>query len=175
MIANSAAAPANEYSLPATLTKVSIIGTIVARNTINFAAYMGLIGTATALLMDWSPSISENDVAYNKLTDVANGNVPPNWKCDPEKYCELLKKAHQKYKGAGSIENHHEWSIYSGGPESGYTIPLDKAYHAMITQEIRNRLPYPGSLHRGDWVKIWRELDEVYGEFPLCPIGTPCN
>lgn len=63
-------------------------------------------------------------------------------KSDPH-YLELLKEAQARYPNkAGHIQMHHVDPKYMGGPSNGKLIPLDAAYHQMITNEFRSIHPY---------------------------------
>ena len=86
-------------------------------------------------------------------------------KNDPH-YLELLKEAQARYPNkAGHIQMHHVDPKYMGGPSNGKLIPLDAAYHQMITNEFRNNYPYglpklDESVRRGF-------MQKVYMKYPL--------
>ena len=87
-------------------------------------------------------------------------------KSDPH-YLELLKEAQARYPNkAGHIQLHHVDPKYMGGPSNGKLIPLDAAYHQMITNEFRSIHPYgtrkilDGSVRHGI-------MQKVYMKYPL--------
>jgi RHS repeat-associated protein len=83
-------------------------------------------------------------------------------------YEEGVAAAQARYPAkAGKIEMHHIAPKYLGGDPFGPTVPLDGAYHQMITNEFRNAVPYgtgpipPDELHQ--------LMQKVYATFPLPP------
>ena len=81
-------------------------------------------------------------------------------------YEDLLSLAQSKYPNkAGKIEMHHIHPKYIGGDPYGETVPLDAAYHQMITNEFRNNWRY------GQGVPPYRKqmeiMKEVYKKYPL--------
>lgn len=85
-----------------------------------------------------------------------------------ETYAARLAEAQEAYPNkAGTIENHHIAPKYLGGAASGPTIPLDGAYHQMITNEFRNLAPYgTGPVSPQQMQNL---QDSVYSKFPLPP------
>lgn len=84
----------------------------------------------------------------------------------PSTYEDILSLAQSKYpKKAGKIEMHHVHPKYIGGDPYGEIVPLDAAYHQMITNEFRNNWGY------GQGVPPYRKqmeiMKEVYKKYPL--------
>lgn len=70
---------------------------------------------------------------------------------------------------AGKIELHHIRPKYLGGAKNGKLVPLDAAYHQVITNAFRKKLPYGlgwTSMSDIEWRKYARE---VYSLYPLPP------
>ena len=81
---------------------------------------------------------------------------------------DLVKAAQQLYpKKAGLTELHHIAPKYLGGAKNGALVPLDGAYHQVITNEFRSLyqygLPKPGNTQMLDIMK------QVYSKYPLPP------
>lgn len=79
---------------------------------------------------------------------------------------DLVKAAQQKYPNkAGKIEYHHVEPKYLGGASKGTTVPINAAYHQMITNEFRSLWPY------GKGIPSPAQLNEilmnVYSKYPL--------
>ena len=79
---------------------------------------------------------------------------------------DLVRAAQKRYpRKAGKIENHHVDPMFLGGAKDGLTIPLDAAYHHLITNEFRTLWGH------GRTTPTTRELEElmrqVYETFPL--------
>ncbi len=83
-------------------------------------------------------------------------------------YDDLVDAARQQYpKKAGRTEHHHVEPLYLGGPRSGQTVPLDAAYHQLITNEFRRLAPY-GSGPRSP-AEVAAIMQQVYAKYPLPP------
>lgn len=82
---------------------------------------------------------------------------------------DLVNAAKQAYpKLAEKTNLHHIVPKYLGGPINGPTVPLNGAYHQMITNEFRALWPYgrgitPSATELEDIIK------QVYFKFPLPP------
>ncbi len=88
----------------------------------------------------------------------------------PGEYSEELIKAAQRIypNKAGKIEMHHIEPQYIGGPKNGKLVPLDAAYHQVITNEFRNLHPY--GIGPIDNPLIRAEImRQVYSQLPLPP------
>lgn len=68
---------------------------------------------------------------------------------------------------AGRIENHHIAPKYLGGDPNGPTVPLDGAYHQMITNAFRNEVPYGSGPVSSE--ELQQIMNKVYSQFPLPP------
>ncbi|WP_293916373.1 MULTISPECIES: hypothetical protein [unclassified Sphingobacterium] len=81
---------------------------------------------------------------------------------------DLLKAAQKLYPNkAGKIELHHITPQYLGGAKNGPLVPLDAAYHQVITNEFRAIRPYGlGPVNEAQRLQI---MKEVYSKFPLPP------
>ena len=85
-------------------------------------------------------------------------------------YNDLLKDAQEKYpnKAIKADELHHIAPKYLGGAKDGPLIPLNPAYHQVITNEFRNIYPYglpvPGE------ARMLEIMKQVYSKYPL-PLG----
>lgn len=80
-----------------------------------------------------------------------------------------IRKAQDLYpKKAGKIEYHHINPKYLGGAANGAMVPLDAAYHQLITNEFRRLHSYgKGPVSPEEAIKI---MEEVYSKYPL-PAG----
>ncbi len=79
---------------------------------------------------------------------------------------DLISNAQELYpKKAGTTELHHIFPKYLGGEADGALVPLDGAYHQVITNEFRSiypyGLPYPSLEESLDI------LEKVYTKYPL--------
>ena len=81
---------------------------------------------------------------------------------------DLVKSAQRLYPNkAGKIELHHITPKYLGGAKNGPLVPLDGAYHQIITNEFRAIRPYGlGPVNETQRLQI---MKEVYSKFPLPP------
>ena len=81
---------------------------------------------------------------------------------------ELVKSAQKLYPNkAGKIELHHITPKYLGGVKNGPLVPLDGAYHQVITNEFRAIRPYGlGPVNEAQRLQI---MKDVYSKFPLPP------
>jgi RHS repeat-associated protein len=87
-----------------------------------------------------------------------------------ETYAVRLAEAQEAYPNkAGTIENHHIAPKYLGGATNGPTVPLDGAYHQMITNEFRNLAPYGSGPVSPQ--QLQNLQDSAYSKFPL-PSGS---
>jgi len=85
---------------------------------------------------------------------------------------ELLAKAKELYpKLANKIQYHHIEPIQIGGAVKGATIPLDAAYHQMITNEFRKLSPFKGLNIIFTEIEKKNMMLEVYKKIPLPPGG----
>jgi hypothetical protein len=81
----------------------------------------------------------------------------------------LVKAAQLRYpKLAGKTHMHHIEPIFLGGAVNGKLVPLDAAYHQMITNEFRALWPY-GSRILPNPAQLRNILKNVYSKFPLPP------
>ena len=71
---------------------------------------------------------------------------------------------------AGKIELHHIRPKYLGGAKNGKLVPLDAAYHQVITNAFRKELPYGLSWTKTMKYAKWLEYARrVYSQYPLPP------
>jgi hypothetical protein len=81
-------------------------------------------------------------------------------------YDDLVEAARERYPNkAGKIEKHHVTPKYMGGDPKGSTVPLDAAYHQMITNEFRRLHPYGAEPPSPEQVQ--QIMEQVYQQFPL--------
>ncbi|MFV0507236.1 MAG: hypothetical protein ACK5L5_11150 [Bacteroidales bacterium] len=83
------------------------------------------------------------------------------------KYSDDLVKAAQKLypKKAGKIELHHPAPQYLGGAKKQTLVPLDAAYHQVITNEFRGLYQY--GLPRPGEETMLEIMKQVYSKYPL--------
>ena len=85
---------------------------------------------------------------------------------DAATYDSQLQEEQDAYPNkAGSTELHHIFPKYLGGDPAGETVPIDGAYHQMITNAFRSLAPYgqgPVSDEAASQI-----MEEVYGMWPL--------
>ena len=81
---------------------------------------------------------------------------------------DLVKSAQKLYPNkAGKIELHHISPKYLGGAKNGAMVPLDGAYHQMITNEFRSIRSYGlGPVNEAYRLDI---MKRVYSKFSLPP------
>lgn len=80
----------------------------------------------------------------------------------------LVKAAQQAYpKLAGKIQLHHIEPKYLGGARNGPLVPLDAAYHQMITNEFRSLWGYGNGLPSA--TELQNIMKQVYSKYPLPP------
>ncbi len=87
-----------------------------------------------------------------------------------ERYEQAVSEAQADFPNkAGSIEQHHISPKYLGGDPAGPTVPLDAAYHQVVTNAFRAARGYGlGTVSPEELENI---LNQVYRNFPLPP-GT---
>jgi RHS repeat-associated protein len=79
---------------------------------------------------------------------------------------ELVNAAQQLYPNkAGKIELHHPIPQYLGGARNQNLVPLDAAYHQVITNEFRILHGY--GLARPSSERLQEIIKEVYSKYPL--------
>jgi RHS repeat-associated protein len=104
------------------------------------------------------------------------GHVNPN--LDPAgqnpSFDDLVRAAQEAYpKKADSVELHHVIPKYLNGPDKGLRVPLNAAYHQLITNAFRALAPY-GENYRGlSATQLQVILDRVYSMYPLGPEIAP--
>ena len=79
---------------------------------------------------------------------------------------DMVSQAQEIYPNkAGKIQLHHIDPKYMGGAPDGPLVPLDGAYHQVITNEFRTLYPYG----QGILTDIERQtiMNKVYSKFPL--------
>ncbi|MBB1139573.1 hypothetical protein [Myroides sp. WP-1] len=83
-------------------------------------------------------------------------------------YSGLVKSAQKLYPSkAGKIELHHITPKYLGGPKNGPLVPLDAAYHQIITNEFRLLWPYGKGVPSS--TQLQYIMKHVYSKYPLPP------
>lgn len=81
---------------------------------------------------------------------------------------DLVKAAQQLYPNkAGKIELHHITPKYLGGAVDGPLVPLDAAYHQVITNEFRLLWPYGKGVPSAS--ELQSIMEQVYAKYPLPP------
>lgn len=79
---------------------------------------------------------------------------------------DLVQQAQEQYPNkAGNIELHHIFPQYLGGDPNGPVVPLDAAYHQVITNAFRALWPYgqgAPALEQAQQI-----MQQVYNKFPL--------
>jgi RHS repeat-associated protein len=102
----------------------------------------------------------------------AGGAAKYGWKLfrkGTSPYDDLLRMAQEQYpKKAWRIENHHVEPIYLGGAKDGQLVPLDAAYHQLITNAFREQHGY--GIGKPSIDRLQEIMDEVCRKFPLPPI-----
>lgn len=79
---------------------------------------------------------------------------------------QSIIKAQQLYPSkAGKTELHHIVPKYFGGDSKGLVVPLDAAYHQVITNEFRRLYPY--GQHPPSLEQLGKILESVYNKCPL--------
>ncbi|NMG35575.1 hypothetical protein GRF61_14090 [Azoarcus sp. TTM-91] len=85
------------------------------------------------------------------------------------RYLESVLQARQRYpKEPQRMENHHVTPQYLGGPRNGPTVPLDAAHHEVITQQMRQEMPFrqPQPINQQ---QVQDFLRNFYQRYPLPP------
>ena len=81
---------------------------------------------------------------------------------------DLVKSAQKLYPNkAGKIELHHITPKYLGGAKNGPLVPLDGAYHQVITNEFRALWPYGKGVPSA--TELQNIMKQVYSKYPLPP------
>jgi hypothetical protein len=115
-------------------------------------------------------------LAVGTVSGVANGmrdaykakESPWSGKDKGNNYENSVKEAQQKYPNkAGKIEEHHIDPKYLGGDPKGPTVPIDAAYHQVITNEFRANWGYGQPIPTNNQLQIIKS--NVYTKFPLPP------
>ena len=79
---------------------------------------------------------------------------------------DLVKAAQAQYPGkAGKIQLHHPIPQYLGGAKDQVKVPLNSAYHQVITNEFRALWPYGNELPSA--TQLNEIMTKVYSKFPL--------
>lgn len=80
---------------------------------------------------------------------------------------DLLNQAKQLYPKKANLpdELHHVWPKYIGGSSNGPTVPLNPAYHQLITNEFRSLWPYGQGVPSSELAH--QIMKKVYSKFPL--------
>lgn len=83
------------------------------------------------------------------------------------KYSDDLVKAAQKLypNKAGKIELHHPIPQYLGGAKNQTLVPLDAAYHQVITNEFRRIHGY--GLAKPSPQRLQEIMNQVYSKYPM--------
>ncbi|HYO57452.1 hypothetical protein [Archangium sp.] len=90
---------------------------------------------------------------------------------DPETARKLYEKGMQEAQRAfpqlfgGPPHAHHIHPRYLLGPANGPTVPIDPAYHQLITNEFRRRVAY--GVLKPNLDDVLRVMREVYSKYPL--------
>jgi hypothetical protein len=102
--------------------------------------------------------VNEDGAVVAVLEDVAKGGT---------QYSDDLVKAAQKLypKKAGKIELHHPIPRYLGGAKNQTLVPLDRAYHQVITNEFRKEWGYGRG--KPNAAELQQILNKVYSKYPL--------
>ncbi|WP_433804954.1 hypothetical protein [Bacteroides sp. KG122] len=79
---------------------------------------------------------------------------------------DLVKSAQKLYPNkAGKIGLHHITPKYLGGAKNGQLVPLDGAYHQVITNEFRRIQGY--GLPKPSPQRLRKIMKDVYSKYPL--------
>jgi hypothetical protein len=82
-------------------------------------------------------------------------------------YDDLVAAAQKQYpKLAGKTQKHHPIPTYIGGDKNQALVPLDAAYHQLITNEFRKLWPY-GKGPIKDLTQRQAIVEQVYKKYPL--------
>ena len=90
---------------------------------------------------------------------------------DPKAARALYDKGMQEARKAfphlagGPLQQHHIHPRYLGGPNNGPTVPLDPAYHQLITNEFRKHHGYGHGMP--DLQQALKIMMLVYSKYPL--------
>ena len=99
-------------------------------------------------------------VTKNVIDDAARGAVQYS--------DDLVRAAQQTYpKLAGKTQLHHITPKYLGGAKNGPLVPLDGAYHQMITNEFRALWGYGKGVPSA--TELQSIMKQVYSKYPLPP------
>lgn len=130
---------------------------------------MGMTPDGTGFLM---PSLFNLSL---DLDDIDNGGArslsaeldEAAWRSsEATRYAQLVSEARKLYpKKAGRIEHHHVAPKYLGGDKKGRTVPIDAAYHQLITNEFRRLHPYGSA--RPTPQRLSELMRQVYSKYPL--------
>jgi hypothetical protein len=82
-------------------------------------------------------------------------------------YVAAVQAANQQYPHLANLppQHHHIFPQYMGGPASGPTVPLPRAYHVVITKAFQQAYPY-----KQPWpspTEARKIMQKVYSRFPL--------
>jgi len=110
---------------------------------------------------------SGNSLGVTNITNLAPKLLPKVAK--GVKYSDDLVTAAQKLypNKAGKIELHHPIPKYLGGPIIQKLVPLDAAYHQLITNEFRALWPYGKGVPSAS--ELQNIMKQVYSKYPLPP------
>ncbi|WP_052188211.1 FG-GAP-like repeat-containing protein [Cellulophaga sp. Hel_I_12] len=125
--------------------------------------YYGYAGekAVEAVLLSKGTSVALNGLRGTTLvTNAAKSAV---------NYSDDLVKAAQKIypKKAGKTELHHITPKYLGGAKNGALVPLDGAYHQVITNEFRALWSYGKNVPSS--TELQKIMKQVYTKYPLPP------
>jgi RHS repeat-associated protein len=149
-----------------------------------------VIGAGVAIITApiWAPPLAHAiSDALNSLDNALNPAIPdtanPGRKGPPggggngdgnnDDPCytpEDINNAQQQFPNKTGVQDHHITPKYLGGDPSGPTVPLDAAYHQLITNAFRELWPYgTGQLPTPE--QLQDIMDQVYNQYPI----TPCK
>jgi RHS repeat-associated protein len=139
-------------------------------------------GVAIATSPWWAPPLVHAiGDALNSLGDALNPAIPdtanPGRKDPPgggnnDDPCytpDDIQNAQNQYPNKTGTQEHHITPKYLGGDPSGPTVPLDAAYHQLITNAFRQLWPYASGQPSPE--QLQEIMDQVYNQYPI----TPCK
>jgi RHS repeat-associated protein len=136
----------------------SLAWTLAGASVAGLAAELSVGAAAEAL-----PELFSADVT---AAEEGGGEIAAD-EIDAQRQRELLDYARQKYPGkAGRTELRHVLPRYLGGAADGTTVPLDAAYHQLITNAFRDIVEY-GSNPNFTFSELAEIMSKVYRLFPL--------
>jgi len=152
------------------MVMIAVSGADVLRSTF-YLAKLGL--TTQAAINDAMVKFSAPNNSKNSSNAQSSGQGSKKSQTPQDVYNGKVTEAQKLYpdKAKKPNEYHHIWPQYLGGPKNGPTVPLNPAYHQVITNKFRELWKYKNPAGKPNLKLLRQIMDEVYKEFPLPP-GT---